>query len=385
MTGMQKMMIAYKFRLYSSRKDHRLHNLVTTAARIRNHCVAFQRVYYKLFKKYCHKFALMKHIAKVRNRREAWRCVAAKCLSAIVGGIDLAYQSFFKWTKTRKGPKRGRPGFRRSFGCGSVVFRQNSWSYLGGNKVRFGKYVHKFVKSREIEGRVKICTLKRDSMNRLWVVFSCEKEENEKQVTGSINTAGFDFGLKTFLTCSDGTTIESPQFFKSSLAEVAKRNQELARKRRGSNSRRKAKHRLIRAHERVANRRADWFYKLAHSLCDRFDRMYFETLNIAGMKKLWGRKISDLSFAAFLETLKWVAHKRGKYVGQVSQWAPTSKMCSRCSHAQEILLETRVFTCESCGLSIDRDLNAALNVKLLGHQQDGLGDVRHDFGCAGSV
>lgn len=379
------MMISYKFRVYTSKKNHRLHNLVTIAARIRNHCIAFQATYYRIFKKYCHRFSLAKHIAKVRNRCKEWKVVGAQSVQAIVENLDLTYKAFFKWIKKRSGPKRGKPKFRRSTGIGSVIFRQWNWGYLGGNKIRFGKHVYKFAKSRETEGKIKTCALKRDSMNRLWVVFSCEKEENERQVTGSINTAGFDFGLKTFLTCSDGTTIESPQFFKSSLAEVAKRNQELARKRRGSNNRSKAKHRLIRAHERVANRRSDWFYKLAHSLCDRFDRMYFETLNIAGMKKLWGRKVSDLSFAAFLETLKWVAHKRGKSVGQIGKWEPTSKTCSQCGHVQDMPLATRVFDCGGCNLLIDRDLNAALNIKRLGHQADGLGDVRHDFDCAGSV
>lgn len=351
------------------------------ATRIWNHCVAFQKTYYRLFKKHCNKFALMKHIAKLRNRREDWQVVGSQCVQAVIEKLGLTYQAFFKWIKKRSGLKRGKPKFKRSSGHGSVVFKQSGWAYLGDNRIRFGKYQYKFIKTREIEGKIKTCTLKRDNLNRLWVVFSCEKEDVVCQTAGSTNTAGFDFGLKTFLTCSDGTTIESPQFFKAGLAEIAKCNRELATKKKGKN-RRKAKHRLSRAHERIANRRTDWFFKLSHSLCDRFDTLYFETLNIAAMQKLWGRKITDLAFGSFLQILKWVAYKRGKHVSQIGRWEPTSKTCHQCGHVQIMPLDVRVFDCGGCHCSIDRDLNAALNVKRLGHQADGLGDVSHGFGSA---
>lgn len=376
------MRISYRFRMYESSKRHRLDRIVTMATRIRNHCVAFQKNYYRLFKKHCHKFALMKHIAKVRKRRADWQIVGSQCVQGIIEKLDLTYQAFFKWVKNRTGRKYGTPKFRKSAGAGSVTFTQAGWAYLGGNKIRFGKYQYKFIKSREIEGAIKTVNLKRDSMGKLWVVFSCIKEEFIPQTAGSTNTAGFDFGLKTFLICSDGTTIDSPQFFKRSLAEVARCNRELATKKKGSKNRKKAKHRLSKSYERIANRRRDWFFKLAHALCDRFDRMYFETLNLCGMKRLWGRKVSDLAFDSFLNILKWVAMKRGKHVGQIDQWFATTKTCSQCGHVQDMPLDVRVFECSGCHCSVDRDLNAASNIKALGHQRDGLGDVSHNFGCA---
>ena len=368
--------------MHESDKRYRLDRLVTTANRIRNHCVAFQKTYYRLFKKYCNRFALMKHIAKLRNRREDWKIVGSQCVQAVIEKLDLTYQAFFQWIKTQAGLRRGKPKFKKSAGCGCVVFKQAGWAYLGGNKIRFGKHTYKFIKSREIEGGIKTVTLKRDSRSRFWVVFSCEKEGVQNKVAGSINTAGFDFGLKTFLTCSDGTTVDSPQFFRSSMAKIAKQNQELARKTKGSNNRSKAKRRLSIEHERVSNRRTDWFFKLAHALCDRFDRMYFETLNISAMRRLWGRKVTDLSFDSFLNILKWVACKRGKHVGQIGRWEPTTKKCYQCGHVQDMPLGVRVFNCGGCQLVINRDLNAAMNVKLLGHQQDGLEDVSRNSGCA---
>lgn len=352
------------------------------ATRIWNHCVAFQKTYYRLYKKHCGANKLKGHIAKLRNRCEGWQVVGAQCVQAVIEKLELAYQAFFKWIKHRVGRKCGTPKFRKSAGGGSVTFKQHNWAYLGGNKIRFGKHNYKFIKSREIEGKIKTCTLKRDNMNRLWVVFSCEKEDVASQTVGSINAAGFDFGLKTFLTCSDGTAIESPQFFRRGMSEIAKCDRDLTAKEQGSNNRRKAKHRLSRAHERIVNRRTDWFFKLAHSLCDRFDSLYFETLNISAMRRLWGRKISDLAFNRFLSILKWVAYKRGKQIRQIGRWEPTTKTCSQCGHVQDLSLTVRIFDCEGCHLSISRDLNAALNIQRLGHQADGLGDVSHGFGRA---
>jgi len=354
--------------MYENAKRHRLDRIVTMATRIRNHCVAFQKTYYRLFKKHCGKFKLMRHIAKVRNRREDWKIVGSQCVQAIIEKLDLTYQAFFKWLKSKAGRKCGTPQFKKSAGAGSAQFTQAGWAYGGGNRIRFGKYWYKFIKSREIEGTIKTCNLKRDAIGRFWVVFSCIKEESAIPTTGSINTAGFDFGLKTFLTCSDSTTIDSPQFFKAGMAEIAKRNRELASKKKGSNNRRKAKKRLSKAHERITNRRQDWFFKLAHSLCDQFDRMYFETLNISAMQRLWGRKICDLAFDKFLQTLQWVALKRGKHVGHIGRWEPSTKTCSQCGHVQDMPLAVRVFDCGGCCISIDRDLNAALNIKRLGHQ-----------------
>lgn len=362
------MRISYKFRMYEGSKRHRLDRMVTTATRIWNHCVAFQKTYYRLFRKYCNKFALMKHIATIRNRREEWKIVGAQCVQAIIDRLNATYEAFFKWIKDRTGLKRGKPQFKRSVGPGSVTFKQSGWAMMGGNRVRLGKHIYKFIKTRDIVGVIKTCTLKRDSMGRFWVAFSCEREEIKNQTTGSINTAGFDFGLKTFLTCSDGTTIDNPQFFKNDMKAIAKRHRELSTKRRGSNNRRKAGYRLGRLYQRITNRRQDWFFKLAHSLCDKFDVMYFETLDIREMQRLWGRKVNDLAFNKFLQILKWVARKRGKQVEQIEKWEPTSKTCSKCGHIQDMPLSIRVFNCECCLVSIDRDLNAALNIKRLGHQ-----------------
>ena len=196
-----------------------------------------------------------------------------------------------------------------------------------------------------------------------------------KSGTGKI--AGFDFGLKTFLTCSEGFSIQSPQFFKQALNDVKKASRNLSKKRKGSNNWEKARLHLARQQEKVANRRRDWFWKLAHQLTEQFDVLCFETLNLKGMQRLWGRKIGDLAFGEFIEILEWVANKKGKLIVLIDQWYPSSKTCSCCGHVlKELDLDVREWRCPSC-LSINgRDHNAALNIKRVGASTLELDGVR---------
>lgn len=191
-------------------------------------------------------------------------------------------------------------------------------------------------------------------------------EEPETKVETS-RIAGFDFGLKTFLACSDGTKIESPQFLKQSLNAIKKANRQHSKKRKGSANRERARLNLVRKHEDVVNRRSDWFWKLARELTDKFDVLCFETLNLKGMQRLWGRKISDLAFGDFLQILEWVAKKKGKEVVFIDRWYPSSKTCSHCGHVlKELDLSVRQWRCPSCLHVNDRDENAAKNICAVG-------------------
>jgi putative transposase len=189
--------------------------------------------------------------------------------------------------------------------------------------------------------------------------------------------AGFDFGLKVFLTVSDGTQIESPQFLKQSLTAIKKASRQHSKKVKGSTNRERARKNLVRRHEDVVNRRSDWFWKLAHDLTDRFDVVCFETLNLKGMQRLWGRKISDLAFGEFLQILEWVAKKKDKQIVFIDRWYPSSKTCSNCGHVlKELDLSIREWRCPSCQSVNGRDQNAAKNICAVGASTVKLGDVR---------
>jgi putative transposase len=113
----------------------------------------------------------------------------------------------------------------------------------------------------------------------------------------------------------------------------------------------------------IANQRKDWQWKLATDLCRRFDLIATETLNLDGMKRLWGRKVSDLSFGQFVEILAFKCIKHNREFVQVGQWTPTTKPCSDCGHHNDKLsLDDRQWTCPECGSHYDRDVNAAINI-----------------------
>jgi putative transposase len=192
--------------------------------------------------------------------------------------------------------------------------------------------------------------------------------------------AGFDFGLKDFLTLHDGEQtkrIESPLFFKQHLNKIRKLNKALSRKKYGSKARKRAKYALAREYKRITDKRRDYFFKLANQLTDKYDVLCFEDLNIKAMKKLWGRKISDLAFSEFLTILQYVAKCKGCVVHFVDRFYPSSKTCHGCKHKLDKLeLSVRRWRCPNCGNVNDRDENASMNIRSQGIANLGLADVR---------
>jgi len=261
------------------------------------------------------------------------------------------------------GIKTGLPRFKKVKKYKSFTLKQAGWKLLGGNRLQLNGRNYKFILSRPLNGMVKTVTVKRDQADRLFVCFSVIEEISNQVEVSTGNIGGFDFGLKTFLTNDEGGVYLSPEYLKTSLSEIARLNRQLARKQKGSGNWKKAKHQLTITHDRIANQRHDAHFKLAHQLCDGYDVLGFEDLNLSGMKKLWGRKVSDLGCAQFMLILQHVAHMRGKQVVKIGRWEPTSQTCSGCGHRQPIELRERVFVCTECGLKMGRDHNAARNIR----------------------
>ncbi|GAB4198506.1 MAG: RNA-guided endonuclease TnpB family protein [Coleofasciculaceae cyanobacterium] len=316
---------------------------------------------------------LQKHIAKLRKGNSFWQLVGSQSVQDICQRIDKAYQLFFKHHK--KGVKP--PGFKKVKKYKSFTLKQAGYKFLGGNRVKIGNKVYQYWNSREIEGTVKTLTIKRTPLDELFMVIVVDGYSIPEITSETSKIAGFDFGLKVFLTCSERFKIESPEFLKSSLNVIRKASKQHSRKVKGSGGRERARKHLVRQHEKVSNRRRDWFWKLAHELTNKFDVLCFETLNLKGMQRLWGRKVNDLAHADFLQILEWVAKKKGKQVVYIDPWYPSSKTCSCCGHVlDELDLSVRRWRCPSCHLVNDRDENAAINIKRVGSSTLGVGDVR---------
>src|SRR5690606_36078973 len=135
----------------------------------------------------------------------------------------------------------------------------------------------------------------------------------------------------------------------------------VSKKVKGSENQRQGKQHLARRHIRIGAKRLDFHFQWAHQLCDEYDTIVVEDLNLEGMKRLWGRKVSDLGFAQFINIRQWVAFKRGKELIFIDRWERTTGKCSVCGHCQKLALKDLVFKCNRCGLVLDRDHNAAIN------------------------
>jgi putative transposase len=187
---------------------------------------------------------------------------------------------------------------------------------------------YKFIKHRPLRDTIKIVTVKRDAAGRLWVCFSVIEKIEVGSETSTGQSGGFDFDLKAFLTSHEGQTIQAPQFFNRDLPSLQTIQRQVSNKVKDSANQRRGKRHIARHHIRIADQRRDFHFQLAHHLCDQYDTLFFEDLNLEGMKRLWGRKVSDLGFAQFLSILKWVTLKRGKCVVLIGRWNRTTGTCS---------------------------------------------------------
>lgn len=353
-------MITYEYNMYRNRHLSLIDRMLLECCFVWNHALELQKRYYHIYGKYIDKVKMKKHFAKRICKK--LKLLHSWTIQEVIDRLDDAYQRFFK--KLAKRP----PKFKKPGNFCSLVFRgaSNIGGYiLNGNTffIRKHKRLFKFSFSRNYEGNAKQVRIKRHKTGKysLYIVTD-HSVANTRRKTHNGASVGLDFGLKTYLTGSDGTRIDSPRFFKESEKEIKRLSRRVSKAKKGSNNRKKKKLKLSKAYENISNQRRDWQYKLANQLCKRYDYIYIEDLNINGMKSLWGKKISDLSHSSFVSILEYVATKYGVTVHKIDRWYPSSKTC-QCGYVyKELSLRERNWVCPECGSRNDRDLNAAKNI-----------------------
>lgn len=200
-------------------------------------------------------------------------------------------------------------------------------------------------------------------------------------------SVGIDLGVKELATLSDGTVIHNPHALKSNLRRLKKAQRSLSRKRKGSNRRRKARAQVARLYARVANLRSDALDKTTTMLAHAYSDIGIEDLNVAGLVKNHGlaRSIQDAAFAEFRRQLTYKTARTGARLHVIDRWYPSSKTCSNCGTVKAKLpLSERVYRCDGCGLVIDRDLNAAINIQVAGSAPETLNARGEDVRQTGS-
>jgi putative transposase len=328
-----------------------------------------------MYKKSLNAYSLQKHLTKLKklDKYSHWNQLGSQAIQDIADRIDKSYKLFFR--NRKHGIKSGTPNFKKRRNYKSFTLKQAGYKLLGDNRIKIGNKIFKYFKSQDIQGNVKTITVKRDKLGDIYIhIVTDSVETRTAPRTGEI--VGFDFGLKTFLTASNDEDIESPLFFQQNRTTIRKANRNLSKKQRRSNNRCKARKNQERLHKRIANQRNDFHWKLANELTDKYDFMFFETLNIKAMQMLWGKKICDLGFYSFMLKLKYLASVKGKTVFCIGRFEPSSKTCSVCGYVNKDLeLKEREWRCPECETLHDRDRNASYNILRVGASTLGLGDV----------
>ncbi|NJM63731.1 MAG: IS200/IS605 family element transposase accessory protein TnpB, partial [Oscillatoriales cyanobacterium RU_3_3] len=198
--------------------------------------------------------------------------------------------------------------------------------------------------------------------NRWFVSFCVDAERCSVQQPES--SVGIDLGVKSFATMSNSQVFDAPKPLKQAKTKLAKLQRKASKQRAGSNNQRKTLSKIGRLHARIACIRKDFLHKLTTYLATTFKSIKIEDLNVKGLlanHKLAGA-IADLGFYEFRRQLEYKCQMYGTLLVVVDRWFPSSKICSNCGHKKEMPLQVRTYDCPTCGVSIDRDLNASLNI-----------------------
>ena len=298
---------------------------------------------------------------------------------AYSSGLEALAKGLSNWAKSRKGVRKGRRvGFPRFKSKDRTVprfaYTTGRFGLIDGDPKalklpRIGR-VHCMENVAERVDGARVLRMTVSQRAGRWYA-SLTVERDDKPVTKPPRggAVGVDLGIKTLATLSDGTVIENPRCLAASERRLKKAQKALSRKTRGSKRRAKARAKVARLHARVANQRLDAMHKLTTWLASTYSEICIEDLNAAGMVKNrhLAKAVSDASFGEFRRQLDYKTARNGAALHVVDRWYPSSKTCSKCGAVKaKLSLSERVFHCDSCGLSIDRDLNAAVNIKVAG-------------------
>ena len=286
--------------------------------------------------------------------------------AAAVQQKEIDFKTFKKnyFSKTRK-KKIGRPSFKNKYSRQSFRLPNQKFT-LNEATIRLEKIGKiKIVIDRKVPEVCKFMsvTVSKNTAGQFFasVLVACEVVKKPK--TGKV--IGLDVGIKLFLTGSDGLSVENPQYFRKNQTKIAKAQRHFSRKVKGSVRRKKAKLKVARLHNTIANQRKDFIHKITTKIVTDYDFIGIEDLNVSGMVKnrKLAKTISDVSFAEFFAVLSYKAAWHDKQVVKVGRFFPSSKTCSCCGWKDTgLTLADRIFTCKACGMVKDRDLNASINI-----------------------
>jgi putative transposase len=315
-------------------------------------------------------FDLINQLPDLKKDLEWLRECPSQPLQQTISNLDTAYTNFFK-------KRAGFPKFKSKKDKQSVRFPSNVTVDFDNYTVDIPK-IRKvgFFKDRKFKGEIKQVTISKTPTYRYFISVLVEtgKPVIATKPIKEKTAVGIDFGVKTFLTLSDGTSFANNHFFKTAKRTLRLEQRKLSRRyKKGAKEQSKSyqKQRLLVAklHEKITNKRHDYLHKISTSIIKKYDTICLEDLNIAGMLKnnKLSLAIAETSWNEFEIMLKYKAEWYGKNLLYIGRFEPSSKLCSKCGTInKELQLKDREWTCENCGTTHDRDANAAKNIKTMG-------------------
>jgi putative transposase len=297
--------------------------------------------------------------------------VPDKILRYSLRNLGTAFKNFFKADKN--GAHRGYPKSKSLHNRQSIQFqgenvrldtRTGLMSVPGLKNIEVRLH-------RSIDGKIGTTTISKTKSGKYYVSFQVDdgRELPLTKLVSRDRVIGIDVGLASYISTSEGDKIDGLQPLRESEDRLMVLQKRLSRKQKGSKNRDKARLKVARMHEKVANQRADFQHKLSRELVDSHDAIVLESLNIKGMVKNHhlAKSISDAGWSEFMRQIKYKADWAGKTVVEIGQWEPSSKTCHSCGHKlDDLTLDVREWICPRCGAHHDRDINAAINIKALG-------------------
>jgi putative transposase len=301
-----------------------------------------------------------KYITELKDERQSLKTVHSQVLQDITIRIELAFQSFFRRIKA-KSTEAGYPRFKGKDRYDSITYKQSGFSLID-NKLKLSKVGNvKIELHRPLKGQVKTLTVRKNNLNQWFACFSVDIEECIA-LPKTNKIIGIDVGLSSFATYSDGTKIDNPRFLRTSEKELTALQSNYSK-----HKNKKTKRRLCKLHNKIANQRKDFCHKLSRNIINEYDTICIEDLAINKMVKShqMAKSIYDAAWFQFAQFLIYKAEEADRKVVQVNP-AYTSQDCSGCGYRVAKQLSDRIHNCPNCGLSMDRDVNASLNILRLG-------------------
>lgn len=318
-------------------------------------------------------YAQMRRLTALKQEPETdWlRTIHSQVLQEPIKQLQQAFVNFFE--KRASYPRfKKRKHINQSFSYPQGVRVDGDSVYLP--KIGWVR----FRKSREIEGEIKRATVRRKASGwYISVVCEIEIEPEQTEPTPG-GVVGIDLGLNDFAVMSDGERTPNPRHLRRLERKLAREQRTLSRRQRGSNRYRKQREKVARLHERVRDARADFLHKLSHRLVSENQGIVVEDLSIKGMARTrLAKSVHDAGWGEFLRQLEYKCQWQGKTFHQIDRWFPSSRIHNGCGVKNTISLSDRSFVCCGCGEVVDRDLNAAQNIKHQGLIDLGIVAVGH--------